>query len=140
MKDKIIDILTKSAIHVHLSEGQVLDVDIPKEDAERIADKIMKEVLEVGDVRFICDEKACEECGHDGDRDCFYTTDIRHARNFLEAAPGKFTELFVIPPLRVSLKDREIVNKLVDEGAFGRDHPIFRDEWENILKGKRNHD
>ena len=52
-------------------------------------------------VAYICNEKACPDCGKSDCRDCYHTTDIHHAKNFVEVAPGKWMEIYVIPPLKV---------------------------------------
>ena len=44
------------------------------------------------DVAYICDEKACEHCIQGESGYCHHTTDIHHAVNFEEVAPGKFME------------------------------------------------
>lgn len=42
---------------------------------------------------YICDEETCEECEADNEgRCCYHTSDIHHAINFEEIAPGKFME------------------------------------------------
>ena len=46
-------------------------------------------------VAYICDEKACEHCIHGEARYCHHTTDIKHAVNFEEVAPGKYMEKIV---------------------------------------------
>lgn len=43
-------------------------------------------------VAYICDEKACEKCCNTYERLCYRTTDIHHALNFKEVAPGRFYE------------------------------------------------
>lgn len=40
------------------------------------------------EVAYIYDEDACVECGQEFIRDCYHTTDIRHAKNFEEVSPG----------------------------------------------------
>jgi hypothetical protein len=52
-------------------------------------------------VAYVCDEKQCSNCGELLMRDCYHTTDIRHAKNFVEVEPGKFMEIYVIPPAPV---------------------------------------
>lgn len=43
-------------------------------------------------IAYVCDEKACEECGSNTCGECYHTTDIRHAKNFTEIGPCKFIE------------------------------------------------
>ena len=46
------------------------------------------EVVETGTqeeakIFYRCDRRACDSCGGEKDEPCCYTTDIRHARNFV---------------------------------------------------------
>ena len=92
MKDRIIDILTNMS-----DQAYGRDIILPRREAEIIAEKL---VNAIGDIAYVCDEKACEGCG-DTHRDCYYTTDIRHAKNFVGLPGGKFIENYVIPKLTI---------------------------------------
>lgn len=65
----------------------------------------VEECSKTRNIAYICDEKKCSNCGDSGDRVCWYTTDIRHAKNFIELPNGKWHEIYTIPPLRINKKD-----------------------------------
>ena len=58
------------------------------------------------EIAYVCDGMACDECGIFGERECYHTTDIRHAKNFTEIEPGKFMENYAIPPLKIAWKEK----------------------------------
>jgi hypothetical protein len=43
-------------------------------------------------VAYLCDEKACPECPNGRETLCCHTTDIRHAIDFREVAPGRYMQ------------------------------------------------
>lgn len=90
MKNRIIDILANPI------EGVGRDIILPRREAEIIAEKL---VNALGDIAYICDEKACDGCGGVV-RDCYHTTDIRHAKNFVELPGGKFIEHSEVMPFK----------------------------------------
>ena len=52
----------------------------------------IREIIE-HDVVYTCDGKACTPCQERGPfRYCYHTSDIKHAVNFEEVAPGKYAE------------------------------------------------
>lgn len=54
-----------------------------------VIDAIRMAIESLGtNVAYICDKAACVECGQEFIRDCYYTTDINHAKNFEEVSPG----------------------------------------------------
>ena len=84
MKKRIVDILANMSDQVC---GR--DIILPRREAEIIADKLIDAL---GDIVYVCDGGACENCGID----CNHTHDIRHAKNFTEVAPGKFMENYEV--------------------------------------------
>ena len=55
------------------------------------------------DIVYVCDREACENCS----TECNHTSDIHHAKNFTEVAPGKFMENYTIPKLEISWKKED---------------------------------
>ena len=64
-------------------------------------------------IAFVCDEKQCGNCDATSVRDCYHTTDIHHAKNFVEVEPGKFMEIYVIPTLPVpNISDKKAEQRI----------------------------
>ena len=63
-------------------------------DEMKVLDSFLFRCWQLGwigqEVAYICDRKQCADCGDDGF--CGHTTDIHHAVNFEEIAPGMYME------------------------------------------------
>ena len=79
----------------------------------------------VENIAYVCDKKACDNCGSNSFGECYYTTDIRHAKNFVELPGGKFIENPVIPKL-------PMIN-IHEDGLQGVRIP---DDWLDIFENK----
>ena len=90
-KNKAVDILYTELVNLHSTRSS------DKNTNDMIAAlEIAIESLGTN-VAYICDEAACAECGQEFIRDCYHTTDIRHAKNFKEVSPnvGVFFEKLI---------------------------------------------
>lgn len=76
----------------------------------QVAKPVKKELESSKDdytVAYICDQKACTACNISTDRECYYTTDIRHAKHFMKVGPEKYMEIYTIPELKVNWEESE---------------------------------
>lgn len=59
-------------------------IDLPE---SQVRDELSKEI----EVAYTCDQQQCANCSAE-EGFCYHTTDIHHAVNFKEVAPGRFME------------------------------------------------
>lgn len=63
------------------------------------------------DVIYLCDKKACKKC-NEKTKYCTRTTDIKHAINFEEIAPGHFMEIPVPTSLDFAMSPEEFEKRM----------------------------